>query len=175
MMTAAFRGVTAPTFYPLHTTSAATAIDATTNHVAAAVAANWQLLVDCQSRDKDQAASLPYLLDAVAALQEGIVSVSLECLQAETLLSATSRRLQDLECDIDACIVGASDAASGEDRKSYYDVVRKMWVDKALLQKDEIRLLEQMRNQLEIKNKLRAQLLDKEQALLTLGLNVCRL
>ncbi len=160
------------TFHQLHASAAATAIDSTANQIAATFAANWQLLVDHQPRDRDHTASFPYLLDAVAALQESIVGASLECVRAETLLEATTRRLQELDEDIGSCIRGANDASSVEDRKSYYDIVRKMWVDKALLQKDEIRLLEQLRKQQELKNKLRTQLLDKQQALLTLGLTV---
>jgi hypothetical protein len=111
-------------------------------------------------------------LDSIAVLQDNIVRVSLHCVQAETQLAATSRRLQQLERDIDACVAGASDADSLDDRKAYYDAVRKMWVDKALLQKDELRMLEQLRKQLDAKSKLRAQLLDKQQTLLTLGLTV---
>jgi hypothetical protein len=57
-------------------------------------------------------------LDAIAALQENIVHVSLECVQAETVLAATSRRLQQLEDDINACVAGAADADSVEDRKA---------------------------------------------------------
>ena len=127
-------------------------------------------------------------MDAIAALQDTIVQVSLECVQAEVLLAATSRRLQQLEDDASACVTGAADADSVEDRKAcvlafhvcvfcnalcrYYDVVRKLWVDKALLQKDETRMLEQLRKQMETRAKLRAQLLEKQQALLTLGLTV---
>ena len=166
------KGAHVSSFY--HVSSAAAALDSTTNHTAATVAANWQLLVDYQPRDKDHAGSLPYLLDAVAAMQENIVRVSLECVQAETFLDATSRRLQELEKDINACVTGASDAASVDDRKSYYDIVRKMWADRALLQKDEVRMLEQLRKHQESKNKLRAQLAEKQQALLTLGLTVRR-
>ena len=97
---------------------------------------------------------------------------SLDCARAETLLEATHNRLQELENDIAACSAGASDAESVEDRRSYHDIIRKMWMDKALLQKDELRMVEQLRKQLEGKSRLRQQLLDKQQALLTLGLTV---
>lgn len=166
------RGFNPSSFHTLQSSAAGTAIDSSSNYVAATVAANWQLLVDYQPRDKDQTPSLFYLLDAVAALQESIVRASLDCVREETLLEATNRRLQELENDINACIAGASDAVSLEDRKSYYDIIRKMWADRALLQKDELRILEQLRKQQESKGKLRAQLLDKEQSLLTLGLTV---
>jgi hypothetical protein len=171
----AVAGAHTSTFHHLHPAASAAVTDSMANQIAASFAANWQLLVDYQPRDRDQTASFPYLLDAIAALQESIVCASLECVQADTLLEATTRRLQQLEDDISSCIRGASDACSAEDRKSYYDIVRKMWVDKALLQKDEMRLLEQLRKQQESKNKLRTQLLDKQQALLTLGLTVSAL
>lgn len=169
------RGFNPSSFHALQSSAADTATDihsSLQSIMAANVAANWQLLVDYQPRDKDQTPSLFYLLDAVAALQESIVRASLDCVREETLLEATNRRLQELENDINACIAGASDAVSLEDRKLYYDIIRKMWADRALLQKDEIRMLEQLRKQQESKGKLRAQLLDKEQSLLTLGLTV---
>ena len=173
VVASAARGVHVSTYHhPLHNSAAANTIDSTSNQVAATVAANWQLLVDYQPRDREQAASVPYLVDAIAALQETIVHSSLECARAETLLEATNRRQQELDNDINSCTIGASDAASVEDRKLYHDIIRKMWVERALLQKDEIRMLEQLRKQLESKGKLRTQLLDKQQTLLTLGLTV---
>jgi hypothetical protein len=146
------------------------AFDASTHQMTSTVAANWQMLADYQPRDKEQA--MPYLLDSIAAIQDSIVHVSLQCEQQESLLAATSRRLLQLENDINACVAGAADAESADDRKVYHDVVRKLWMDKGLHQKDEVRMLEQLRHMLESRNKLRSQLLDKQQALLTLGLTV---
>jgi hypothetical protein len=146
------------------------AVDSSALHMTSVVSANWQLLADYQPRDKEQA--LPFLLDSIAALQDNVVQLSLECVREEALLSATSRRLQQLENEVSTCVSGAADAESAEDRKAYYDVVRKLWMERSLLQKDEVRMLERLRQLLESKSKLRAQLLDKQQAMLTLGLMV---
>ena len=146
------------------------ALDTSTYQMTSAVAANWQMLADYQPRDKEHA--MPYLLDSIAVIQDNIVSVSLECEQQESLLAATSRRLLQLDSDINACVAGAADADSVDDRKVYHDVVRKLWLEKGLLQKDEVRMLEHLRHVLDSRNKMRAQLLDKQQALLTLGLTV---
>ncbi len=68
----------------------------------------------------------------------------------------------------------AQDAADPDDRKRYYEVVRAMWNAKNSLQAQELELLQQLKHHQDVKASLRAQLLEKQQALLQFGASISR-
>jgi hypothetical protein len=71
-------------------------------------------------------------------------------------------------------IAHIQDTSNADDRKPYYDAIRSLWTQKSSLQSQELALLAQLKQQQDAKSSLRSQLLDKQRALLQLGLAVSR-